>query len=509
MKHILPLLVCVFIQLTAIAQPTLTIVPGSKNTNPQNMYIHDGQMLFSADDHVHQRELWSYDGNNPASMVVDNNIFTDGIFTTVSSNFTDTIYHHMDGLDGILYYTASDGYVGYELHTWDGVNNPQPLKNGVIGSAGGVACIPSPVYNYRNKIYFGAYTYPDNVELWQYDPVKDTVIRKSDMAPGAAISHLTEMVIFKDKLYFRGGAGLNGASTLYVYDAATDKVSVAPNSAIINGKSFGNFLVTPSKLYFLCQTYTNHGPDLYEYDGVKAPVKVTNIALNPQAGIVSNILYYNNKICFLERPNKDTMVRLTAYDIGAGTTNVIYDFATAELGGKMLAEYHGKLYFACADKRYNSNKMNTLLFSYDGVNAPQVIDTSLINPRHAIVYDNNLYFTAMDKTQVPFSLMTTMYRYDDWGTGVKLQKYETIEAGVYPNPAADNVSLYFTLKQPIEATITITDMTGKLVYNIPLKKYDSGTNNLSLDTRTWQTGIYNCTVSVGNELLWTGKLVKE
>jgi ELWxxDGT repeat protein len=95
------------------------IQPGGQysSSNPNGMTAFRGRLYFSADDGVHGYELWSCDGTN-AQMVAEINPTPDpgngDTFIMDSSPAEFTV------LDNVLYFSANDGVHGRELWSYDG-----------------------------------------------------------------------------------------------------------------------------------------------------------------------------------------------------------------------------------------------------------------------------------------------------------------------------------------------------------------------------------------------------
>lgn len=74
---------------------------------------------------------------------------------------------------------------------------------------------------------------------------------------------------------------------------------------------------------------------------------------------------------------------------------------------------------------------------------------------------------------------------------------------LYPNPAANNTTLLFTLKQNSKVRITVNDITGKQVYLVADEEMQKGSQQVNVNTSGLSAGIYLCKVESkeGNEVL--------
>lgn len=79
---------------------------------------------------------------------------------------------------------------------------------------------------------------------------------------------------------------------------------------------------------------------------------------------------------------------------------------------------------------------------------------------------------------------------------------------VYPNPANESATVEYNLANASNVTITVTDITGKVVETINAGQVNSGANSTVLNTGNYASGIYNVVIS-SEEASSTMKLVKK
>jgi len=75
---------------------------------------------------------------------------------------------------------------------------------------------------------------------------------------------------------------------------------------------------------------------------------------------------------------------------------------------------------------------------------------------------------------------------------------------IYPNPSHSTFTLQYHLST--EATVTVTDVAGKIISTIPLPK---NTTQTIINAAAWQPGVYFYSVMQNGSVLESGKLVKE
>ena len=81
---------------------------------------------------------------------------------------------------------------------------------------------------------------------------------------------------------------------------------------------------------------------------------------------------------------------------------------------------------------------------------------------------------------------------------------EGVQAKLYPNPNNGTFMLAYDLKDNSYATVSIMDVTGKLVYKGSIDKLDTITQ---INTGNLNNGIYFIQLIHDKTLLWTDKLI--
>ena len=81
---------------------------------------------------------------------------------------------------------------------------------------------------------------------------------------------------------------------------------------------------------------------------------------------------------------------------------------------------------------------------------------------------------------------------------------EAFFAKLFPNPNNGNFTLSYDLKQTAEATVTITDITGKLVYETHITNMNF---ILPINTADLGSGLYFIKLQNNDRLLWTDKVM--
>lgn len=72
---------------------------------------------------------------------------------------------------------------------------------------------------------------------------------------------------------------------------------------------------------------------------------------------------------------------------------------------------------------------------------------------------------------------------------------------VYPNPASASLNVAFDLENASEVLVTVSDLSGKVVYSSKSLKGSEGTNIMTIDTRAMNNGMYVLNVISNNSVV--------
>jgi PKD repeat protein len=79
---------------------------------------------------------------------------------------------------------------------------------------------------------------------------------------------------------------------------------------------------------------------------------------------------------------------------------------------------------------------------------------------------------------------------------------------IYPNPAQHQLHIKYVLEKSAEVALTIYDMNGREVKQIPLQKMEAGTHEWSQSISELSSGMYYCTIQINSSVVHH-KLVKQ
>jgi hypothetical protein len=92
-------------------------------------------------------------------------------------------------------------------------------------------------------------------------------------------------------------------------------------------------------------------------------------------------------------------------------------------------------------------------------------------------------------------------------TGIK-ELTSATNVTVYPNPFAGTTEVKFNLKADATVSAVVTDLSGRTVATVPASQMAAGAQTIAVDGSNFEAGIYNVTVTVGNETI-TKRIVKK
>lgn len=482
------------------AQITLAsdINPGAGSSAPQAFTPFNGKLYMITDlPDQYGRELFNYDGSNPASLVYDQNPGTnDGVQYVGTES--------LPVLNNRLYFTGNSDATGYELMSIG--TSGAPTLAGPELNVGSGSAPASYLTALGGKIYFSAFTAATGQELFVHDPVANTTVLVLDIMSGTGSSYPSSLVAYDGKLYFAAATASSG-SELRCYNPSTNAVSlVSEISPAAASSTPENLTVIGDKLYFLA-TNAAFGKELYRYDGTTVTRCTDN---NPEAADGVNYFsnLYKDEIYFMGKDGTANTRKLFAYNPSTNTTVLKYiiDPSINDLAPTKFTIYGEKLYFFA-----KTAANGTELWVTDGQSTNMVQDLEVgtgsgcaSSYKNMMVWNDKLYFTAKTTAngEELFELNT------QGGTSIRNLAFQG-NASLAPNPTNGKASLFLDLDEAQSLQISITDLNGREVYQSAIMQYQSGKQETILPTESFSTGnyFYKITNAKGGVLL-SGKLTK-
>ncbi len=262
---------------TDIISPTSFITP-SHSGHISEIIAYQGKLFFSAFSDIYGNELFVYDPiSDEASMLKDIN--PEG-----GSNPSDLYIFNNQ-----LYFRADDGVSGAELWRYDHATGETQMVADI--NPGEDESGPSWFATYSGQLYFSAYTKEGSYDVYSYDPLSDTVIRRTQTNDNLLPEYLT---VYNNRLFFKGRPS-GGSNELMFYDAVTGELGEV-TSLYSKGSNPTWLTVFNNKLYFAA-TNEAYGNELWEYGGagmaIVADIRPGTPGSNPEW-----LTVFNNKLYF-------------------------------------------------------------------------------------------------------------------------------------------------------------------------------------------------------------------
>ena len=197
----------------------------SGGSDPQSLVAIGDRVFFTADDGVHDRELWVSDGTAAGTHMVKD------ILPTTPTDYAPYWPDNLTAINGLLYFSATDGVHGYEPWVSDGTEAGTHMIKDIEPTAGVFGSDPAWYTELNGAVYFSAWTRANGRELWRTDGTDAGTSMVADLTLGSGGSYPEYMVAFKDRLYFvRHDARNSNKGTLFRTDGTAAGTKAVRNS---------------------------------------------------------------------------------------------------------------------------------------------------------------------------------------------------------------------------------------------------------------------------------------
>lgn len=423
------------------------LVPGiSDGAAYRPLFVHDNILYFAGGTSADGRELYSYDGANPPTLVHE---IQPGTFSS---------YPYIFGAINNRLYLTDSGANKQDLYEYN-ISTKQLYR--ITGTSGNsVTGVEHQGIVYNNKLYFAGISTATGAELYEYDPTDSSVTLIADIYQGINSSRISDFLVANGKLYFMAISSDYGRE-IYEYDGTGAPTHITD---ILNPGSDASFPLSVrrpftghyGKLYFTTDSsFTNNHPQLFEYDLTSATIT----AIKDMPFTADNFLSYGKRVFFSHG------LKPCYYDIFTGKYECVDTLISnyAALGFNNPAVSQNRIFYSA------------------GINPPP---KQLFNIELCILYDSSV--SIIDKSAVHASSAT-----------------------IYPNPTTGDAQLEFILDAPQKLTLRITDMNGRMVYSSNTDTYNSGKHTLFIPSGKLPAGIYLYTFTNSLQIsILSGKLLK-
>lgn len=359
-------------------------------SSTQQPTVFNGKFYFTADDGIHDAELWASDGTEAGTLLVkDINPLGDASITNLTE------------VNGKLVFSAYDEAHGIELWVTDGTEEGTVLLMDI--NPGAENSVPLFFQRVGDKVYFQADNGTDGTELWATDGTAAGTLMLLNINPSTNPfpennSDPYGFIEYNGKAYFQANDGTNGME-LWVTDGTTAGTYMLKDIFAAGDSYPRSFKVYNNLLYFRADD--ERGDEIWVTDGTaEGTVLFADINTAEADGSSVNEFTEVNGSLFFRARNAETGPELWITDGTVAGTHIVKDILPGEEGSFPggLTAYNGKVYFQAMDANNDVE-----LWASDGTEAgTQVVKNIRLNnssaPNDFFVYSNALYFTAQDGT---------------------------------------------------------------------------------------------------------------
>lgn len=534
--------------LTAHAQTGIQLVKVTGNNAAANMVVHNNKLILQATEPSRGVELFTSDGTTAGTVLLKDivsgsagsnprffkNALGKVLFRAGSSGFNDSLYI-TDGtasgtkslcllsmmsmptfgieLNGKYYFINGVSATGDELWVTDGTASGTQLVKDIASGTSGSNIQYFEKLN--NMILFNAddHTGGSGDELWVSDGTTAGTHLLKDIFSGSQSSGIRGLTAYNGNVYFGADNGING-NELWKSDGTASGTLMLKD--ILSGSSSGSmpfgFTLFNSKMYFVAEG-AGIARELYETDGTAAGTLLTkDIDAGTLSSLPQGLYAVGNNLFFSARLTNSCGYELMAYSSATGSVTVMADaFPGTSTGFLSVVNALGEYNIASVGSNavitaYEANNLQNIWMS-DGTPAGTSRITlagpsySSASQSYLTVFNNEVYFygTYGNGTKSLYKLGNSN------PTMVTEHDNQIVHVSLYPNPVKGNlnVELETVTQDKPEASIMITDIVGKVVYQNTILQ-----SKETYDISKLHPGIYTVSI-IGKQLNSMKKIVVE
>lgn len=332
----------------------------ARSSDPTSLTAVDGILFFTANDGVHGRELWKSNGTPEGTLLVAD-VRPGSPYGYPRSSDP----RYLEAVDGVLYFTAVDNQHGRELWKSD-------------GSADGTVLVANIV---QESPYFGRGSYPENLtavngtlfftardddhgrELWRTDGsaagavfLKDIRLKSNPGNPSAS-SYPSNLTAVGDELFFLADDGVHGQELWKSTGTTAGTLLVKDVRDDTVGSYPFSFTDVGGVLYFLVNNDAQQ-VELWRTDGTSAGAQLVADYWSQNA--VDQLTSVGGRLFFTASDSEHGRELWTSDGTAAGTrmvVDILPNGPNGTLRGSYpsnLTNFNGTLYFTATDDEHGN-----------------------------------------------------------------------------------------------------------------------------------------------------------
>lgn len=261
---------------------------GGGGSEPQNYYIVNDVLLFTADDGVHGREWWTTDGTvEGTQMLID--IFPgdeDGVYEGSFNTFEHFVIH-----DGLLYFSGADVENNFELWATDGTPDGTRMVRNIApdNNVFNTSSYPDNFIIFQDEIYFAA----DNA-LWKSNGTEaGTEMIYNEVYPGDFSFDPGDLYTNGDYILFSENPGV------WISDGTTSGTKILKEIGWASTNSDENRFIAINDFVIFPAKDEEHGEELWRTDGTEeGTVLVTDLNPGPNGYAPQNKIVFDGYVYY-------------------------------------------------------------------------------------------------------------------------------------------------------------------------------------------------------------------
>lgn len=454
-----------------LAQPTLVkdINPGAENASPTRFFPYGEQLLFRANDGQVGVELWSTDGTEAGTNLVQDINLGDTVSQGNANPDNFILYNDL------VYFKARAASFGDELFVTDGTNEGTSLIKDIQEGSGNAN--PFDMILFNDLIYFTANDGVNSSELWSSDGTNEGTNLVVDIRPGNAGNPINK-TIFGDKIIFTGNDGTNGAE-LWITDGTAEGTNMVKDIREGSGNALpSQFFVFNGEVYFRANDGVN-GNELWKTDGTEeGTVLVKDIREGSGNSAPSDFFAANGKLYFVADDGNSGKEIWTTDGTNEGTQMLTDINPSGSSGpGDFMVLRDGEVVLFTADNGTSGKELFSLVFDEDTFEIELIQDIEAgeagSNPRDLLFTGSALYFSAE-------TAANGRELYEFSVTAEQAQRVSDI----YPGEGSSNINnltrvgrtLFFSATDTVVGTelYAYPAQTAEITFNVGETSYQSG-----------------------------------
>ena len=489
---------------------------GADSSNPNNFYVLNNIVLFTATDATHGEEVWKTDGTSGGTALVKDINPGAGSCTDVEifPGFSFPIFLGFHTFNNHAYFQASDGTSTGELWSTDGTTGNTILLNNIVPGTSLSFIFTIDAVNFSNKFIFPVSDGNGGTrsELWQSDGTPGGTVLFKAFSPVVAgdipeifvpfnidfLNGTFSQALFQGSKFFFAARDATNGVELWVSDGTLGNTNVVEDIKPGTGSGLAldsniSYLYTTTNFFFAANDGT-HGNELWKTDGTGAGTSMV-FDINPNAGDAdpSLSMIFNSKIVFTatdgDDPNNTDLyvvdgtfsplpIRLTDFIVSSQDKNAILKWSTQQ----EINSDHFIVQRSFDGQHFeNIGNLNAAGTTYI-VNRYSFVDKVVFNSGKLIAYYR---LNAVDKDgKSSFTNIISLKLNGNSPWGLRLLS----------NPVNDYVSVMLNNVSG-KLQLTVRDITGNILYT---KSMENINGQVSLPV-TLQKGIYLLEAENNNE----------